>query len=50
MGLETGVDLERLLAARSILADALPGETLYGHVPNAGLPKVFVGAATPGQL
>jgi hydroxymethylglutaryl-CoA lyase len=50
MGLETGIDLERLLAARSIVADALPGETLYGYVPNLGLPKVFVGAATSGQL
>jgi hydroxymethylglutaryl-CoA lyase len=32
MGLRTGIDLGRLLAARQILADALPGEPLYGYV------------------
>jgi hydroxymethylglutaryl-CoA lyase len=41
MGLRTGIDIERLLAARSILAEGLPGERLYGHVPDAGLPKGF---------
>jgi hydroxymethylglutaryl-CoA lyase len=41
MGLKTGIDIERLVAARAILMEALPGEPLYGHVPNAGLPKVF---------
>lgn len=42
MGFDTGIDIERLLAARRILADALPGEPLYGHLPHAGLPKGFV--------
>jgi hydroxymethylglutaryl-CoA lyase len=32
LGVETGVDLDRLLAARTILAEALPGETLLGAV------------------
>ena len=41
MGLRTGINLERLLAARSILSNALPGESLYGHVPEAGLPEFF---------
>jgi len=41
MGLKTGIDIERLVAARTILQEALPGEALYGHVANAGLPKVF---------
>jgi hydroxymethylglutaryl-CoA lyase len=41
MGFSTGIDLERLLAARAILSDALPGETLYGYVAQAGLPKGF---------
>jgi hydroxymethylglutaryl-CoA lyase len=45
MGLDTGIDLDRLIAARAILAEALPGEALYGHVPAAGLPKGFVPAA-----
>lgn len=36
MGLETGIDLERLLGVRAILAEALPGEPLYGFTPDAG--------------
>ena len=42
MGVRTGVDIERLLAAREALAAGLPGETLYGMLPPAGLPKGFV--------
>jgi hydroxymethylglutaryl-CoA lyase len=42
MGVRTGVDLERLLAARAPLAEGLPGEPLYGMTPEAGLPKGFV--------
>lgn len=42
MGLKTGINLEALLAARSIVQDALPGETLYGFTPDAGLPLGFV--------
>jgi hydroxymethylglutaryl-CoA lyase len=38
MGLETGIDLEKLFAVRSIVAEALPGEPLYGFVTDAGLP------------
>jgi hydroxymethylglutaryl-CoA lyase len=41
MGYDTGIDIDALIAARSILADALPGESLYGHVQDAGLPKGF---------
>ena len=48
MGLDTGIDLDRLIAARAILAEALPGEALYGHVPAAGLPKGFMPAAARG--
>ena len=36
MGLDTGIDLEKLLAVRAILAEALPGEPLYGFTPDAG--------------
>ncbi|MGC6329207.1 hydroxymethylglutaryl-CoA lyase [Rhizorhabdus sp. FW153] len=36
MGLRTGIDLEKLLAVRTILAEALPGEPLYGFTPDAG--------------
>ena len=41
MGLRTGIDLDRLIAARAVIVEALPGEPLYGHVPDAGLPKGF---------
>jgi len=45
MGLRTGIDLERLIAARAIIREGLPGEPIYGNVPDAGLPKGFVYAA-----
>jgi hydroxymethylglutaryl-CoA lyase len=41
MGVDTGVDLERLMAARDVLAAGLPGEPLYGMTPEAGLTKGF---------
>jgi hydroxymethylglutaryl-CoA lyase len=41
MGVHTGVDLERLMAARDALAAGLPGEALYGMTPEAGLTKGF---------
>ena len=41
MGIRTGIDLNRLLAVRKILATSLPGESLYGFVPEAGLPLGF---------
>lgn len=44
MGLRTGVDIGKLIAARSLILEGLPGEALYGHVPDAGLPKGFVRA------
>jgi len=45
LGIETGIDLDRLLAVREILKAALPGEEMYGFTPDAGLPK---GYATGG--
>lgn len=36
MGLKTGIDLGKLLEVRQILAEALPGEPLYGFTPDAG--------------
>ena len=41
MGLETGIDLEKLLKVRQIIEEALPGEPLYGFTPDAGLPLGF---------
>lgn len=43
MGLTTGIDLDQLLEVRNIVADALPGEELYGFTPDAGLPKGYGG-------
>jgi len=45
MGIRTGIDLDKLLKVRAILADALPGEPLYGFTPDAGLPLGFGKAA-----
>lgn len=45
MGYSTGIDMDKLVAAREILADALGDEPLYGMVPEAGLPKGFRYAA-----
>jgi len=39
MGVATGVDLHALVAARQALLVGLPGEPLYGMLPEAGLPK-----------
>lgn len=41
MGFDTGVDIDKLVAARDILKEGLPAEPLFGHVPDAGLPKGF---------
>ena len=45
MGVSTGIDLERLFAARELLAQAIPQEPIYGHTPLAGLPKGFAAHA-----
>ncbi|WP_255593184.1 hydroxymethylglutaryl-CoA lyase [Achromobacter sp. ES-001] len=44
MGVRTGIDLEKIIAARQPLAAGLPGEPLYGMTPDAGLPLGFVQA------
>ena len=44
MGVVTGVDLPRLIAARDVLRRGLPGEPIHGMTPEAGLPKGFVAA------
>lgn len=41
MGIETGINLEKLLKVREIVAAALPDEPLYGFTPDAGLPLGF---------
>jgi hydroxymethylglutaryl-CoA lyase len=39
MGVSTGVNLQKLIAAREPLKAGLPGEPVYGMTPEAGLPK-----------
>jgi hydroxymethylglutaryl-CoA lyase len=45
MGLKTGIDFAKLLEARRVLEDALPGAEFHGHLAKAGLPKGFKEAA-----
>src|SRR5712672_2539420 len=37
-GFETGIDIEKLIAVRSILRSEMPNEALYGGLARAGLP------------
>ena len=41
MGLETGIELGKLMAVREIVREALPDEELYGFTPDAGLPEGY---------
>ncbi len=41
MGVRTGVNLESLMAVRDVVAQALPGQPLYGRVASVGLPKSY---------
>ena len=50
MGVATGIDLEKLIAAREPLKDGLPREALYGMTPEAGLPRGFVQRRPPAAL
>ncbi len=45
MGVRTGIDMEKLFAAREVLVTGLPEEPVYGHTALAGLPKGFRPAA-----
>jgi hydroxymethylglutaryl-CoA lyase len=50
MGLRTGIDLQKLLEVRRVLREALPGESLYGFTPDAGLPLGFRPASATGAI
>lgn len=41
MGLDTGIDLAKLIELCEYLAQILPNEKFYGHLRNVGLPKHF---------
>jgi hydroxymethylglutaryl-CoA lyase len=38
-GFNTAIDIEKLVAVRSILKSEMPGEPLYGGLARAGLPR-----------
>jgi len=42
MGVPTGVNIDKLIAAREPLKEGLPGEPIYGMTAEAGVPKGFV--------
>jgi hydroxymethylglutaryl-CoA lyase len=44
-GFATGIDIDRLVAVRSILKSEMPGEQLYGGLARAGLPDRKSGVA-----
>ena len=44
-GFATGIDIEKLIAVRSILRTEMPGEALYGGLARAGLPDRKSGVA-----
>ena len=45
MGASTGIDLDKLMAARKMMVEVLPQEQVYGHFALAGVPKGFRAAA-----
>jgi hydroxymethylglutaryl-CoA lyase len=44
-GFSTGIDLDKLIAARAVLREGLPNEPMYGNLARAGVPKTFAKAA-----
>ena len=45
IGFTTGIDLDKLIAARAVLHEGLPSEPMYGNLARAGVPKTFSKAA-----
>jgi hydroxymethylglutaryl-CoA lyase len=41
MGFDTGIDIERLIAARELVHSLLPNVVQHGAIAKAGLPKNF---------
>jgi hydroxymethylglutaryl-CoA lyase len=48
MGVATGIDIGKLIAARDPLKAGLPGEPVYGMTAEAGLPKGFMQGVAHG--
>ncbi|MFW7341533.1 hydroxymethylglutaryl-CoA lyase [Pollutimonas sp. H1-120] len=49
MGIDTGCDIEAVLALRGQIAQWLSGEILHGALWQAGMPKAPISANRPGQ-
>ncbi|WP_144114125.1 hydroxymethylglutaryl-CoA lyase [Paraburkholderia sp. BCC1886] len=49
MGIDTGIDIPRLLTLRAKVAQWLSGETLHGALWLSGLPKTFAAQPAPGN-
>ena len=45
MGVSTGINLDKLMIARTMMVQVLPQEQVYGHFALAGVPKGFRAAA-----
>ncbi|MHB1302149.1 MAG: hydroxymethylglutaryl-CoA lyase [Acidiphilium sp.] len=45
MGFATGIDLEKLVTARTKLREGLPAEPMHGQLAKAGIPRTFRHAA-----
>lgn len=48
MGIQTGIDIDKLMALRARVAPWLAGECLHGSIAQAGLPKTYL--KTPQDL
>ncbi|HEY2135317.1 MAG TPA: hydroxymethylglutaryl-CoA lyase [Xanthobacteraceae bacterium] len=49
LGFDTGLDIDRLVALRAMVAQWLPGERVGGMIAQAGLPKTFARAAQAAE-
>ncbi len=49
MGYRTGIDLDQLVAIRSLVAEGIPGEPLYGYVAAAGVSSKDYAPAAGGH-
>ncbi len=50
MGFETGVDIERLIEVRKIIAHALPDIAMQGALAKAGLPRNYLTASNRNSI
>jgi hydroxymethylglutaryl-CoA lyase len=41
MGIETGIDIEKLLAVTEKVQSFIPNESIYGFTKDSGLPKGY---------